>query len=655
MLIPPSGCPFRSTIARLCVSATLLVSASPLPAQSSAGTFDIIIRGGTVVDGTGAPPYRADVGITRGHIARVGDLARATARTEIDASGLFVAPGFINIHSHAEASQLSSGANMLTQGVTTELLNADGFGPTDIGAQLDAIAKNGLALNIAASAPFNAAWTEVMGLTDHRPTPDETARMRAIVLANLERGAFGVSAGLDYKPAYFASTEEAIAVLSVARPWRTFFPNHDRLSPETGFSSRKGMDETVTIGTGAGLVPVFTHMKLQGHEQGMSADVLAMMRRETAAGRWVAADVYPYLAGQTMLAALIIPGWAQEGGIEKMRERFADTAMRRRIITEADQAITARFNGAASILLNESGRTLAGIMQAQGLASPGEAVVKVLETEYPQAILTFGAEADLRKILAYPSAVVACDCGASNQARGHPRAYGTFPRVLGHYVRETGTLTWEDAIRKMTALPAALIGLVDRGMIATGMAADLTLFDTVTVIDRATYAEPTLSSLGIRTVLVNGVVQLRDGVATGQRGGVALRRGRQMPSRQLRLDRVRTVSASGRIESGDSTLATDVVIEVRHGTNSRIATGIIRLTTRSGAVLQSTALGVLQPGPGWATVSGMMRVGTDDRAFTLIIDSANPLRDGSPSMVALQIEGMPPITGVMRGRMTISK
>jgi N-acyl-D-amino-acid deacylase len=655
MLIPQLGPSLRRTVTRLIASATIVASTSPLGAQSSGGPYDIIIRGGTVVDGTGAPPYRADVAIARGRIARIGDLARATARTEIDARELFVSPGFINIHSHAEAAQLASGANMLTQGVTTELLNADGFGPTDIGEQLDAIAKNGLALNIAASAPFNAAWTEVMGLTDHRPTADETARMRAIVLANLERGAFGVSAGLDYKPAYFASADEVVAVVSVAKPWRTFFPNHDRLSPESGFSSRKGMSETVAIGTGAGLVPVFTHMKLQGHEQGMSAEVLSMMRSETAAGRWVAADVYPYLAGQTMLAALIIPGWAQDGGIAAMRERFADTAMRRRIIAEADQAIAARFNGAAGILLNESGRTLASIMQAQGMTSAGEAVVKVLETEYPKAILTFGVEADLRRILAYPSAAIACDCGASNQARGHPRAFGTFPRVLGHYVRETGTLTWEDAIRKMTGMPAALIGLVDRGLIATGMAADLTVFDTATVIDRATYAEPTLSSLGIRTVLVNGVVELQDGVVTGQRGGVALRRGRQMPSRQLKLDRVRTASASGRVVSGDSTLATEVVIELRHGTNSRNATGLIRLVTRAGVTVQSASLGVVQPGPGWTTVSGMMRVGADERAFTLILDSANPLLDGAPAMVSLLIDGQPPIVGQLRGRMTISR
>ena len=240
-----------------CVLIPLGTAAAQTPAQTPA-PYDIILRGGTVVDGTGAPRYRADVAITRGHIARVGDLAKATARTEIDVRGLFVAPGFINIHSHAVPAVLQTAENMLTQGVTTELLNADGSAPADIGAQLDTLAAHGLAVNVASSAGFNSVWATVMGPSNTRATPDDIARMRAMLLANLERGAFGISAGLDYKPAYFSTVPEAIAVLSIARPWRTFFPNHDRLTPESGFSSRKGMEETMAIGEGTGLVPVFT-------------------------------------------------------------------------------------------------------------------------------------------------------------------------------------------------------------------------------------------------------------------------------------------------------------------------------------------------------------------------------------------------------------
>ena len=646
-----------------CVLIPLGTAAAQTPAP-----YDIILRGGTVVDGTGAPRYRADVAITRGHIARVGDLAKATARTEIDVRGLFVAPGFINIHSHAVPAVLQTAENMLTQGVTTELLNADGSAPADIGAQLDSLAAHGLAVNVASSAGFNSVWATVMGSSNTRATPDDIARMRAMLLANLERGAFGISAGLDYKPAYFSTVPEAIAVLSIARPWRTFFPNHDRLTPESGFSSRKGMEETMAIGEGTGLVPVFTHMKVQGREQGTADAVLAMMRQSSAAGRWVAADVYPYLAGQTALAALIIPGWAQDGGIAKMRERFADPALRARIIAESDAAIAARFNGPESILLNETGRKLSDIMRQQGATSAGEAVVKVLEAEFPSAILSFGAESDLRKILQYPDASIACDCGAWTETRAHPRGFGTFPRILGHYVRETHTLTWESAVRKMSALPASIAGMVDRGLVAPGMAADITVFDTATVIDHATYESSALKSEGIRVVLVNGMVALRDGTVTGVRGGTTLRRSGHMPSRPLHLDAARAVSVRGMLRAGNArasganaaganattdVIATNVTIELAQGANARVASGQLRLTTAAGQVVRAISFGTMQPGSDWLTVTGRALVGGDDRAFTLLVDGADPLAAGSPPAVELRIEGMPPLTGAVQGRTSV--
>ena len=647
-----------TVITRLCTTA-LCVTAVVVPATHAAAQpvamYDIILRGGTVVDGSGAPRFRADVAITRGHIARVGDLAGATARTDISVRGLFVAPGFINIHSHAVPSVLPTAENMLTQGVTTELLNADGAGPIDIGAQLDGLAKNGLAVNVAASAGFNSVWSSVMGPSDKRPTPDDVARMRTMILANLQRGAFGISAGLDYKPAYFSTVAEVIDVLSPARPWRTFFPNHDRLAPEFGYSSRRGMEETMAIGKGAGLVPVFTHMKVQGHEQGTAEALLEMMRKSTAAGKWVAADVYPYLSGQTSLAALIIPGWAQDGGVAKMRERFADPALRARIIVEADQAISARFNGASGIVLNETGRKLSDIMQQQGAKSPGESVVKILETESPSAILSFGDETDLRKILQYPDAAIACDCGAWTETRAHPRGFGTFPRILGHYVRELQVLTWEQAVRKMSALPAALTGMVDRGLIAPGMAADIAVFDTTTVIDHATYTVPNLKSDGIRVVLVNGVVALRDGVVTGARGGVAMRRSGHMPSREMRLDAARRVRVSGTLQFAGAAVATAVTIDVTQSKSERSATGSLRLTTATGERIQSTAFGMLQPGPNWATVSGRVRAGRDERAFTLNLEGADPLAAGTPPTVVLQIEGMATLTGTVAGTMEITK
>jgi len=305
--------------------------------------FDLIVRGGTVIDGTGLPRYRADVGIANGFVSRVGDLGNARAAEEMDATGLFVTPGFINIHSHASVDALPTAENMLTQGVTTEILNPDGGGSVDLTQQLARASAAGLALNIGAYIGFNSAWTQVMGPADRRASPDEIERMRAIVVSGLEAGAWGVSAGLDYKPAYFAQVEEVVRVVEPAEHWRTNFPNHDRLTPESNYSSKAGVSETIAIGEKAGLVPVITHMKSQGLEQGNAGGLLAMMQDATRRGRYTAADAYPYLAGQTGLGALMVPAWAQDGGRDRMLERFKDSQQRARIATEIEQAMKARF------------------------------------------------------------------------------------------------------------------------------------------------------------------------------------------------------------------------------------------------------------------------------------------------------------------------
>jgi N-acyl-D-aspartate/D-glutamate deacylase len=522
-----------SRITRTIVCAAALLSSGVLEAQSE--RFDVILRGGTVIDGTGAAPRRADIGIRGDRIVRVGDLGRAQAREVIDVGGKMLAPGFINVHSHADRGGLPTAANLLSQGVTSVLMNADGNGVVAIGTQLDSLAVRGLAINVAASVPFNSIWSTVMGPRNVRPTDEQIARMQQLVVTGLEAGAFGVSAGLDYKPAYFATVDEVNRVLSVANSWGTFFTNHDRVTPESGYSSVAGMQETMRIGFATGMVPVFTHMKLQGREQGRAKGMLDTMHAETQRGRWVAGDVYPYLSGQTMLAALIIPGWAQDGGIDAMRERFRDAALRARIVTEADEAIAARFTGAAGILLNDDGTTLQQFMDREQITSPGEAVVRVLERRMPSAILGFGAEADLVQLIADPDVAIACDCDAALPERvSHPRYFGTFPRVLGRYVREQRALSFQAAVRKMTWLPASLMGLPDRGQLAAGMLADVVVFDSATVIDQATYAQPTAQSLGIEHVLVNGVFALRDGKVTGVQAGRTLRRTRSMVSRRPR-------------------------------------------------------------------------------------------------------------------------
>jgi N-acyl-D-amino-acid deacylase len=597
--------------------------------------FDIIVRHGTVVDGTGLPRYGADVAISGDRIAVIGDLSSARAAVEIDATGLYVAPGFINLHSHAVPAALPTAGNMLMQGVTTEILNPDGGGPTAIGDQLSRLSGGGLAVNVGAYAPFNSIWASVMGPSVRRAGAEDISRMRTMVGDNLTAGAWGVSAGLDYKPAYYATVDEVIKVVDVASKWRTNFPNHDRLTPEGGYSSRAGIAETIAIGEQAGLVPVITHMKIQGREQGRAAEVLASMRAAGARSHYTAADAYPYLAGQTSLDALIIPAWAQEGGRAEMLKRFADPQVRSRIVAEAEEAMSARFGGAEGVYLPATQRQLVDVMREQGAAA-GETVIRLLEKESTSAILRFGAEADLVKVLQYPDTSIACDCGASTATRTHPRYFGTFPRVLGHYVRETKALTWEDAVRKMTGLPANTIGMVDRGFLSPGMAADVTVFDPATIIDHATYEDPALPSDGIRHVIVNGRVALRDGKPTGEHGGYAVLRTENMPSRAMRIDTARHVSFRGRV--GDAQISLDV----SQKPGSRASQGTLRLDdARSNTHVVMQQPGVLQVSREWASFTGRVRVMPlgEDRAVTVIVDRANPLSVDHGAQIIVEIEG----------------
>jgi N-acyl-D-amino-acid deacylase len=606
---------------------------------AQAPAFDVIIRHGTIIDGSGNARYDADLGVRSSAIVAIGNLDGAKAATEIDARGLFVTPGFINIHSHASPDALPTAVNMLTQGVTTEIFNADGNGPLDVAQQMTTLAAPGLAVNIGGYIGFNAVWQSVNGNADKRPTPAEIERMRALISAGLEQGAWGVSAGLDYKPGYFARTEEVIKVVDVARAARTNFTNHDRITPESNYSSKVGVAETVAIGQKAGLVPVVTHMKAQGLEQGTAGALLASMDQATRQGAYTAADAYPYLAGQSGLGALIIPGWAQEGGREAMLKRFADPAQRARIITEAEQAMTARFGGPQGVYLPRTQQELTAVMKDMNAGS-GETIVRILETTGdPGAILRFGSEADLVKILQHPTTSMACDCGASTATRVHPRFYGSFPRVLGRYVREQKIMSWEEAIRKSSALPAATIGMVDRGLVAVGMAADLVVLDPATVIDRATYEEPALPSIGIQYVLVNGKIALSEGVATGVQGGRALRRGPGMPSRPM--------SLGGRVSAELKSPDVPIVIDIAQRAGARSATGRFMYGPKGARKsLDATELGVLQAAEGWASISG---VGTfsdgSQRAFVATLDQQDAPR--GLVMLTMTIEGEEPSRGAI--------
>ncbi len=618
--------------------AVLFLAATLSPVCAAAEThapFDVIIRHGEVIDGTGAEGVVEDVGVRKGIIVALGDLGAAKASKVIDAKGLVVAPGFINIHDHADPKALPTALSMLTQGVTTSILNPDGAGPTDIKSQLQADAKDGLAMNIGAYIGFNSVWAHVVGLADRRPTADEIQKMRRLIESNLRAGAFGVSAGLDYKPGYFATAPEVISVVSVAGPWRTNFPNHERLTPESGWSSKVGIAETIAIASAAGLSPEITHIKAQGHEQGSAGAILAMMRKATAEGHYTPADVYPYLAGMTGLQAFFVPGWAQAGGHEAMLARFRDPALRAKIVLEANAAIAARFGTADNISLPTSGRNLGELARKEGV-SGGEEVVRVLETGEYVAILKFGAESDLRAFLTAPEVAITCDCGvvlpnAKEGFIGHPRLYGSWPRVLGYYVRDQKVLTLPDAVRKMTGLPASTVGIVKRGFIAPGMTADITVFDPNTIIDHATYADPTALSEGVRYVLVGGVVELAEGAATGATGGVILSRMSHMPTRPQSMAPLSHFAVKAVVKS-DAEGPRAVTLKVSRDAFGH-ASGHVTISGPDGP-LTSISLGILQTAPGWASLTGIAQDPKGQEIpFSLIYDAADPVTGAGPQLL----------------------
>ncbi len=607
----------------------ILVLLRPPCVLGATELYDVILRNGLVIDGTGGRGYRADIAVRNGFIHRIGGLGDSKATIELEVSGLVVAPGFINLHSHATFAGVRTAVNMLTQGVTTEIINADGAGSLNITKQLSDFSAAGLAVNLGGYVGFNSVWTSVIGQADRRPTPAETQKMRDLLTENLKQGAWGVSAGLDYKPAYFARTGEVIAVMQAATPWRTNFPNHDRLTPESNFSSLKAIGETIEIGERSDVMPVVTHMKVQGHEQGNAAKAISTMREASARGHETVADIYPYLAGQTGLGALFVPAWAVEGGRVEMLKRFADPALRARIAQEIEAAIRARVLTPENIYVSSHQRQFTEYMRERN-AGAGETMISILEKENPTAILKFGAEADLIELLRYPGSAVSCDCGAVEANPGlHPRYFGTFPRVLGHYVRETRVLTLEDAVRKMTGLPASIIGLADRGLLAVGMTADIAVFDPAMIIDHATYEQPTLASAGVLHVLVNGRFALRDGKASGERAGRVLSRAPDLPSRPMRPQQAQSISVK----------TVGLTLELTQAPNGK-AHGSFRLAdTKNKVEIRMREAGRLQTHGKWASFTARVRSNQNsgERTALVILDGGNPL--SAYATIRVELEG----------------
>jgi N-acyl-D-amino-acid deacylase len=505
--------------------------------------FDLVLEGGTVLDGTGAPGVATDVGLLDGLIAEVGDLSGRSARERMDVSGHVVAPGFIDPHTHSRETifEIPTADNFVRQGVTTLVEGPDGGSPLDIAGWFDSLTvSGGAAPNFAMFVGHGSIRSEVLGSDDRVPSEAELEEMKQLVAKGMADGALGISTGLFYLPGSFASTEEVIELSRVAAEAGGTYTSHMR---DEGAGVFDSVRETIRIGREAGIAVQMTHHKIGAWRNfGRGAESLALISEARAAGVDITFDQYPYTASSTGLSA-IIPRWAQEGG--QLEGRLSDPATRRRIVQDIMAWVEMRFaddpakiqlvscnfeEGASSAFPSEmAGLTLADIFAARETEGSPVAIAELI-LEIDQAggcssIFHAYDERDVQLLMQSEFGMIGSDGRLSHfgEASPHPRGYGTFPRVLGRYARELGVITMAEAVRRMTSAPADRLGFANRGRIASGLVADLTVFDPATVIDQATFEDPHQFPIGIPHVFVGGVAVVRDGAVTGSKPGVVLR------------------------------------------------------------------------------------------------------------------------------------
>lgn len=498
--------------------------------------YDLIIRGGRIVDGTGNGWFRGDVALRGDTIAAVGRLDGATARRIIEANGQIIAPGFIDTHSHSRRMifEEPKAENYIRQGVTTAIEGPDGSSPLPLKPFFDQLRQARIAINMGALVGQGSIRESVIGLVNRKATSDEIEKMKSLVKEAMEQGAMGVSTGLFYVPGNYTPTEEVIELAKVAGRMGGIHTSHMR---DEAAGVLKSVEETIAIGERGGLPTQVTHHKIIGKGNwGRSVDTLRLVAEARARGVDVTIDQYPYTASSTGLAALL-PQWSQEGGQREIVKRLDEPVTRARIKAAVVESIKFDRGGGdpknvyiARCAWDQSleGKNLAEITASRGrsitIENAAETALEIVVKGGASAIFHAINEDDLIRILKDPLTMIASDGGVEIPKRGvpHPRSYGTFARVLGLYVREKRVLTLEEAVRKMTSLPAARLGLQDRGLLRPGMKADIAIFAPARIRDRATFAEPHQYAEGVSYVIVNGAVVLDDGKMTDTRPGQVL-------------------------------------------------------------------------------------------------------------------------------------
>lgn len=510
----------------------LLLAAS---LTQGADSVDILVRGGTVYDGSLTPGRVTDVGIRGDRITFVGDAAQArvAARRVIDASGLIVAPGFIDPHTHALAGLPGLGeegrraVGVLTQGVTTVTIGPDGRGPFEVARVMSESERAGVGVNVFTLVGFGTVRSRVMGNSSAPATPAQLDSMRALIDKAMREGAYGVGSGLFYAPQNYATTEEAIGVISAAKPYGGVYDTHQRDESSYSIGLLNSVREAIRIGRESGLTTNLGHVKALGVDVwGYADSVLRLMREARAQGHMVVADQYPWTASGTGLSSALLPRWAQAGGRDSLMLRIADPATRERMLTEMRDNLRRRGGDSTLLLINGSpaarpyiGKTLKQVAAEKGTPAV-ETALEMIRSGLDMGVASFNmTESDIEAFMKDPYVMT-----SSDGSGGHPRLFGTYPRKIRRYVLDKPVITMERMIQSSSQQVAEVYGIRERGSIRTGYFADVIVFDPATIREQATYVEPVKLSVGMRWVFVNGQAAISDGEPTGVKAGKGLRK-----------------------------------------------------------------------------------------------------------------------------------